>query len=231
MKSTSIERSSAFTTWKIAFHAAFASWPCTDTSAILARHDPRHRRRGRVLQLTLWHHVRTGVLVVNMEHDEHYVDEDGEPRARRVEVDQEYAKIDGFEFLRPNPRAMAPRMESVMAELRAIITADNVEERVANMSDERRHEIAEVMRKYLPCARELIAEAQGMQRFFSALTIATLQGWGRHAGCPIRIYAALDRGILRLGRYEDEVIRILIPAGVLGTIHHLPGLNELMAAE
>jgi hypothetical protein len=37
--------------------------------------------------------------------------------------------------------------------------------------------------------------------------------------------------VLTIGRYEDEAIRIVIPPAVLGTIHVLPGLSELMAAE
>jgi hypothetical protein len=185
----------------------------------------------RVLQTTLWNHVRTGALTVNEQHEETYIDKDDEPRSRRVEIDREYGRIDGFAFLKPNRRAISPRIESVMVELRAIISADNVEERVANMSDERRREIADIMRHQRQRARELIAEAQDLQRFFSAVTIATLRGWGRHVGCPIQIYAAIERGILLIGRYDDQVVRIPIPPAVLGTVNVVPGLNELMAAE
>jgi hypothetical protein len=46
------------------------------------------------------------------------------------------------------------------------------------MSDARRHEIAEVLREELPRAREVTAEAQDVQRFFSVVTIAALRGWG-----------------------------------------------------
>ncbi len=143
------------------------------------------------------------------------LDKDQEPQTRTIEVDREFDRIDGFRFLDPRPRAIAPRIRRVMDKLLEIVVRENLEERVTAMSDEVRAAITDVLRERLTEARELIAEAQEMQRFFSPVTIATLRGWGRHEGCPIRIHARRDNAVLVIGRDEDEEIRVTISRELL----------------
>jgi hypothetical protein len=65
---------------------------------------------------------------------------------------------------------------------------EEVQERVRHMEQSGRAKAARMLASGLNTARNIFADADAIRSGFKPLSIATLKGWTKHTGCPVRLW-------------------------------------------
>jgi hypothetical protein len=94
------------------------------------------------------------------------------------------------------------------------------------MTDEERRITAKRLSDGQRAARDIFGEIDELRRFLSDKSVATLRGWGRHAGCPTPIYVARDGVGFYIGKTEAERLRIPIRDEMLRVLGSLPRIGD-----
>ena len=88
------------------------------------------------------------------------------------------------------------------------------------------------MLKEVRKAHDLLAEAAEVKRFLSVENVATLRGWGKHEGCPTRLYMAFapDGRQLRLGRTDEQYQTMTVRPPFWDSLRQVPILSAQRSA-
>lgn len=186
-------------------------------------------RLTRQIDFDLWNHVRPeGVLMIQgEERTEYQVRADGTEESRKVHDLERYGVIAGFAMLDPTAKPIAPKLERELEKLRSIDFGDNFRARVENMNDEERRKAANNLAKPLNAAKEQFAEIEDCRRFLSAVTVATLNGWGRHDKSPARVYFEIVPQGLLIGSTSDDAQTMRLGDSFHNVLGQLPSIGSI----
>jgi hypothetical protein len=88
---------------------------------------------------------------------------------------------------------------------------DDLQDRVRGMSQEDRAKAARILSNGLSQANKIFDEATNIRRGFSPMGVATLKGWTKHEGCPVRLFITGDESNFYVGLNEQQTMRIELP--------------------
>lgn len=179
-----------------------------------------------VLRTDLWEHTRTGELRVTRRLP-------GDEDDRDVIIEETYGRIAGQDLLKKRSKKLGIRLEHAAVALKQIDFGPRHKERVTDMTDADRAETARLLRNGIKTADEVFAAIEDLRQFTSVVTLATLNGWARQDGCPIRMRVDLDRPKEKLyvGLTDYEFHPIQVPPAYFDTLPSLPKLGYRAAAE
>ena len=148
----------------------------------------------------LWPEVSTGLLRYTVVRNEVRRAADGEEGIHTVMDFENYGSIDGFKALRPGTSRLAKKLQMRMENLRAIDFGGEVPARIGAMTEAEKQKAIKILSWAHREASRLLNEAEEARRFFTPVTIATLNGWSALEGSPVRIHFALDNEGLHVAR-------------------------------
>ena len=93
------------------------------------------------------------------------------------------------------------------------------------MPPNHREEALRLLSRSYRAAREVKDKVEVMRQFTRPVTIATINGWGRHPGSPLKVFLAYDGGSFNVGRDPHSTRRVVVPEGyeyVLRDLHRFP---------
>jgi hypothetical protein len=190
------------------------------------------KRFDLALPISIWNQVRDGVLTVCSVRREIYRAPDGSERERVVEDFERYGELPGHVMLQPNARPIHPLLERALSKLRTIDCGENVAIAVQNMTPAETQRTARVLRISIDTAQEAFDQIGEVRKFMSAVSLRTLNAWGRHDRAPVRLHVRIEGGNFYFGQRPENVQRLTIPSAFNNELGTLPRLaNTKLDAE
>lgn len=177
-----------------------------------------------VLRTDLWDYVRTGELRVTRT-----LPRPGE--GGDVTIIETYGRIAGQDLLKKRSKKLGIKLDQAACGLRQIDFGVQFSERVREMSDDDRVQTAKLLANGIKTAEDIFAAIDELRQFTSAATLATLNGWARAEGCPVKMHVELNRGKLYVGLTDHEFRPINAPDAYFDVLPTLPKLAHRAAAE
>ena len=97
------------------------------------------------------------------------------------------------------------------------------------MADEDRAKTARILSNGLASAKRIFEEANEIRSGFSLMSVATLKGWTKHDGCPVKLFVAGDENSFYIGVEERQEIRIELPQVFWRGFGDLPKISTVAA--
>jgi hypothetical protein len=194
-------------------------------------HTVLQKRITEVLRLDIWRHVSRGSLSVNVEGRRMKRSRDGSQEVESFQDVQQLSDFPGFEMFNPRNSRLASRISGFTRRLSLIDFGDEVQERVRAMTTEEQAKAARILSKGISSAAGIFEEANTIRGGFSGMSIATLKGWTRHKGCPIRLFIAGDESSFYIGTDEQHELRIEIPPMFWRGFGELPTISTVSTWE
>jgi hypothetical protein len=176
-------------------------------------------------RVKMWDHVRDGELRVRRFMTKPVTDSNGIEQEREVEVMETFGRIRGFAMLKPHAKRCGIRLSHSLAALKSIDFGTDYHARIEDMTAEDRRKAALLFGRALRDAKVIFEEIEDVREFTSALTIATLNGWGRADGSPLRFQVSFEGTSFYLGRDRDQFRRIAVAPEYERVLQPLPQLG------
>jgi len=183
-----------------------------------------------VLRTELWEHIRTGELRVARNRREFFQSPDQGEGEREVQIIETYGTIAGQNFLNRRSKKLGVKLDHAALALKQINFGSQYKERVPDMSDAERFQTARLLRNGMTTVDEVFAAIHELRQFTSAVTLATLNGWARTEGCPVRMHVEFERGNLYVGLTDHEFRPITAPPAYFDALPPVPSLAHKTAA-
>lgn len=181
-------------------------------------------------QVRMWDHVRDGVLRVRRFHAALDTRSAGDDIERETELVEVYGTIAGYSMLKPHAQRCGLRLKTCMQALRPIDFGSEFRARVQEMSDADRHHTSDFLGRAIRTAVTVFEEIHDVRQFTTPVTIATLNGWSRSEGSPLRFQVAFEGTSFYLGRDEDQFRRIPVAPEYQTVLRRLPLLGRRKAS-
>jgi hypothetical protein len=179
----------------------------------------------KVLRTDLWEHIKTGELKIIR------VIPSSDEFERDTTVIETYGRIRGYEFLKRQSKKLGIKLEHAALALKQIDFGSKYNDRVRDMTDRERSETAKLLKNAIKTANEVFAAIHELRQFTSKVTLATLNGWARAEGCPLRMNMEFDKGKLYVGLTDHEFHPVTAPDAYFNELPPLPKLSYKAAAE
>jgi hypothetical protein len=174
-------------------------------------HTGLQRRITDVLRLDIWRHVSRGSLSVNVEGRHMKRTRGGAQEVETFNDVQQLSVLPGYKMFSPKTSRLASRIAGSAKRISLIDFGNEVEERVRAMTTEEQARAARILSKGISAATDIFKEAEAIRTAFNGMSIATLKGWTKHEGCPIRLFISGDESNFYIGLDEQHELRIEIP--------------------
>ena len=177
----------------------------------------------------LWDYLRDqGALKLTTTYTEHFQRTDGSDGTRKAHDDEVYGSVVTYSLFAPQHTVYSGRLQSILDTLSEIY---DPEASIEDFTDDRKLHVAGALRRSLRAARELFAELDAQRRFTSNADIATICGWARSEGSPVRLIIVLRMNGLFVGRDTQNGRIVEIPADFNRILRPLSRINLENAAE
>ena len=185
-------------------------------------HAVLQQRVAEVLNIDVWRHVGRGTLSVNVEGRRMKRTRDGGQEVETFLDVQQLSEFAGHQMFNPKTSRLASRIGGFARRLSLIDFGDEVQERVRAMSTGEQARAARILSNGISSAAGIFGEAEAIRMGFRPMSIATLKGWTKHSGCPIRLSVSGDESNFYIGLDEDHPLRIEIPPAFWHSFGELP---------
>jgi hypothetical protein len=142
---------------------------------------------------------------------------------------RELSPFPGFHMFSPKTSNLASRMAGCAKRLGFVDFGKELQERVREMTDEDRAKAARILSNGLASAKKLFGEANQIRTGFSPMSVATLKGWTKHEGCPVKLFVAGDENNFYIGIEERQEVRIELPQVFWREFGDLPKISTVAA--
>jgi len=169
-------------------------------------------RMNEIVRVDLWQHVKRGALSVHVAGRRMRRTRGGAEEVEDFLDVRQLSEFPGFKMFSPNTSRLASRMKGCITRLGLLNFGNELQERVRGMTQEDRAKSARILSGGLSAVKNIFSEANEIRSGFSPMSVATLKGWTRHDGCPVRLYISGDEGSFYVGKEEHQAMRIeLLP--------------------
>jgi hypothetical protein len=121
------------------------------------------------------------------------------------------------------------RMTGCAKRLGFVDFGEELQERVREMTDEDRAKAARILSKTLASAKNIFEEANEIRLGFSPMSVATLKGWTKHEGCPVKLFVDGEENSFYIGIEERQEVRIELPLAFWRDFGDLPKISTVTA--
>jgi hypothetical protein len=192
-------------------------------------HATLQSRMNEIVRIDLWRHVGRGTLNVNvMGRRMKRARGDAEEVEDFLDVRQ-LSEFPGYHMFSPKTSRLASRMTGCATRLNFVNFGDEVRDRVREMPQEDRAKAARILSKGLASAKNIFEEASQIRAGFSPMGVATLKGWTKHEGCPVRLFVNGSESSFYIGVDERQEVRIELPPIFWRDFGDLPKISTVAA--
>ena len=142
---------------------------------------------------------------------------------------QQLSEFPGYQMFSPKTSRLSSRMMGCVTRLSLVHYGDELQERVRSMTQEDRAKAARILSGGLSSVKNIFEEANQIRSGFAPMGIATLKGWTRHKGCPVRLFISGDEGNFYIGTEEHQAMRIELPQAFWKGFGYLPKILTVAA--
>jgi hypothetical protein len=173
-------------------------------------HGSLQQRINEILRVDLWRHVSRGSLSVNEIGRRMRRARSGEEGVEDFMDVRQFSEFPGYHMFSPRTSRLASRIKGFSKRLSLIDFGNETQERVRAMTTEEQAKAARILSTGISWAAKIFEEAIAIRSGFSSMSIATLKGWTRHTGCPVRLFVSGDESNFYIGTDEQHQLRIEI---------------------
>jgi hypothetical protein len=178
-----------------------------------------------VLRIDLYDQIRTGELKYNTSRMQFFPISQGEEEEKEIHSIETYGRISGQDMLNTRFMRLGNRLDQALIVLDRLDFGPDFQKITAEMTDRDRRDTARMLGRCFDTANKVFTAIEELRQFTSTTTIATLNGWARQEGAPVRMHVAFDGKNLYVGKEQDNYRRIEIEPGYALTLKTLPKLG------
>jgi hypothetical protein len=197
--------------------------------AIDHAHATLQNRLNEIVRVDLWRHVSRGTLSVTVAGRRMRRTRGGAEEVEEFLDVRQLSEFPGYQMFSPKTSRLASRMKGCVTRLGLVNFGDELQERVRSMTQEDRAKAARILSGGLAAVKNIFTEANEIRRGFSPMGVATLKGWTRHEGCPVRLHISGDEGNFYIGTHEHQAMRIELPQVFWKGFGELPKISTVAA--
>ncbi len=175
----------------------------------------------------LWNNVRSGHLPIERVTTRLNISRTGDESEQKYVVRETYGPVSGVDIMRPdNTSKLAGRLRNAIKGL-TIVNVGNGG--LNQMSPEHREEALRIFSRSHKAALDVRQKVDNMRQLTQPTNIATLRGWGKHEGSPLKLFVDFDGRSFCVGRDEHNVRRVIVPQDYGREMLDLPAISEFSA--
>jgi len=184
----------------------------------------------KTFALDLWPAVKTGVLRFVVIRREVRRAADGEEEVRTFADFENYGAISGYIALRPGKSTFASRLRAKIRNLEVINFGSEALARITTMTETEKRAAVKILTWAHKESRRYCGEAEEARRFFSRVTLATINGWSQKEGA-ITVHFAMDQEGFYIARDASQSHSFIKwPENFWNSIKELEPLTRTKAA-
>jgi hypothetical protein len=185
-------------------------------------HATLQQRINEVVRVDLWRHVGRGELSVSVEGRRLRRARSGAEEVETFLDIQQFSVFPAYKMFSPKASHLLGRSTTCAKRLSFIEFGGELQDRVRQMPPPDQAKAARMLSNGLTTAKNILADAEAIRDGFAAMSIATLKGWVRHPGCPVRLHIDGDRSSFYIGSDEHHQLRIELPSAFWTPFGELP---------
>jgi hypothetical protein len=191
-------------------------------TAIDEVHATLRSRLTDIVRVDLWRHVGRGSLKVHVMSRRLRRTRAGAEEAEDFLDERQFAEFPGYKMFSPKTSRLAGRAAGCGTRLGFVNFGEELQERVLEMNDEERAKAARILSTGISTATRIFEDAREVREGFSGMGLATLKGWTRHDGCPVKLYINGGENNFYIGLDERQEVRIELPPLFWKALGELP---------
>jgi hypothetical protein len=192
-------------------------------------HATLQDRMREVVRIDMWRHVSRGTLSVNVMGRRMKRTRGGAQEVEDFMDVRQFSEFPGFHMFSPKTSRLASRMKGCAKKLSFIDFGDELKSRLLEMTEPDRAKAARMLSTSLSAAKNIFEEAREIRAGFSSMGIATLKGWTKHEGCPVKLFVNGGEDSFYVGVEERQEVRIELPPVFWKEFGDLPMISTVAA--
>jgi hypothetical protein len=192
-------------------------------------HAALQNRMQEIVRIDLWRHVSRGTLSVHVAARRMKRTRGGAQEVEDFMDVRELSQFPGFHMFSPKTSRLASRMKGCAKKLSFVNFGDELKSRVLEMTDADRAKAARLLSTNLSAARNIFEEAREIRTGFSPMGVATLKGWTKHEGCPVKLFVNGGENSFYIGTEERQEVRIELSQAFWREFGDLPKIATVAA--
>jgi hypothetical protein len=192
-------------------------------------HATLQNRMNEIVRVDLWRHISRGTLNISVAGRRMRRTRGGAEEVEDFMDVRQLSEFPGHHMFSPKTSRLASRMKGCATRLGFVSFGKELQDRVRTMTDEDRAKAARILSNGLSSAKNIFEDADDIRKGFTPMGVATLKGWTKHEGCPVKLFVAGSESSFYIGTDERQEVRIELPPIFWRAFGNLPKISTVAA--